>query len=100
MERFVVLFEAPITSADYDTIMKDVEASGILQSENLLSHVAFERKGNLCVVDVWNSLEPFQHFAETVLKPTFQKLNLNVPPPTVLPAHRYEGAGARKAVSM
>lgn len=99
MERFVVLFEAPITRADYDTIMRDVEASGILQNENLLSHAAFERKGMWCVVDVWNSLESFQQFAETVLKPTFQKLNLDVPPPTMLPVYRYEGAGARKAVS-
>ena len=99
MERFVILFEAPIARADYDTIMKDVEASGTLQNENLLSHVAFERKGMWCVVDVWNSLESFQHFAETVLKPTFQRLNLEVPPPTVLPAYRYEGAGAQKHVS-
>lgn len=99
MEPFVVLFEAPITGADYDQIMKDVEASGELQKENLLSHASFERKGNWCVVDVWKSLESFQHFAETVLKPSFQKLNLDVPPPTVLPVYRYEGAGARKAVS-
>jgi hypothetical protein len=100
MEPFVAIFEDPgMTAVDYDAILEDLESTGRLYNENRISHVAFERKGSWCVVDVWNSLESFQQFAEDGLKPIFKKLGLNPPPPTVLPAHRYMGAQAEHAVS-
>lgn len=101
MERFVVLFEAPDMSAgDYDAILKEMETSKTLYNENRISHVAFERKGAWCVVDVWNSLESFQQFSENTLKPIFQKLNLNPPPPIVLQAHKYLGVKADEKVAL
>ena len=101
MERFVAFFENPnMTAKDYDAILSVMESSGKLYNENRISHVAFERKGSCCVVDVWNSLESFQQFAENVLKPIFEKLDLNVPPPVVFPAHNYMGAKAEVPISM
>jgi len=101
MERFVTIFEAPeMTAAEYDAILKELEARGHLYNSNRISHVAFERKNGWCVMDVWNSLESFQQFAENELKPIFEKLNLNPPPPTVLPAHHYLGVKAEASVSL
>jgi hypothetical protein len=101
MERLVAIFEDPgMTAVDYDAILRELESTGRLYNENRISHVAFERKGNWCVVDVWNSLESFQQFAENELKPIFKKLGLNPPPPSVLPVHLYMGAQAEHAVSL
>ena len=101
MERFVTVFEAPgMTAQDYDAIISELESKGRLYNANRISHVAFERKGAWCVVDVWNSLESFQQFAENELKPIFVKIGLNPPPPVVLPAHKYLGVKAETSVSL
>lgn len=100
MEKTVVLFEAPnMTAKDYDAIIKEMETSGILYNDRRLSHVAYERDGKWCVVDVWDSQEAFMEFGQKVLKPIFEKLGLNPPPPVLLPAHRYMSAHAEEAIS-
>ena len=100
MEKAVVLFEATnLSSQDYDNILKELEAVGKLYDERRLSHVSYNRNGTWCVVDVWDSKEAFDDFAQNTLMSVFGKLGLNPPPPTILPAHVYMGAHAEDAIS-
>lgn len=100
MEKTVVLFETPNMDAkDYDAIIKEMETTGVLYNEKRISHVAFDRNGKWCVVDVWDSPESFTEFGQKVLQPIFAKLGLNPPQPIVLPAHNYMGAHAEEAIS-
>lgn len=101
MEKTVVLFEdMNMTEAQYDAILKEMEAKGILYDSKRLSHVSFARNGAWCVVDVWESPDAFAEFGQNVLQPIFAKLGLNPPPPTVLPAHSYLGAHAEESISV
>ena len=60
MSKVVVLFEFEgMTHVEYDAICDDLKARDKLFNENRPSHVAFERDGKFCVVDVWNSGEAF-----------------------------------------
>lgn len=100
MKKTVVLFEAPgFTQQNYDAILQELESRGKLYDEKRISHVSFDRNGTWCVVDVWDSAESFNDFAQNYLMPIMAKLGLNVPPPTVLPAHNYMGARAEEAIS-
>ena len=100
MEKAVVLFEATnLSSQDYDNILKELDAAGKLYDERRLSHVSYNRNGTWCVVDVWESKEAFDDFAQNTLMPVFGKLGLNPTPPTILPAHFYMGAHAEEAIS-
>lgn len=92
MGKVVVIFEfAGMTHKEYDAISDDLQSRGMLYTEKRPSHVSYERDGKWCVVDVWNSMEDVQEFAEKGLKPAFQKLGLNPPQPVILPAHRWIG---------
>ena len=92
MSKVVVLFEfAGMTHKEYDAICGELKANNKLYNENRPSHVAFEKDGKWCVVDVWNSAEAMQEFAENDLLPAFQKIGLTPPQPVILPAHSYIG---------
>ena len=100
MEKIVALFETPdMVAKDYDAILKEMEAKGILYNPKRLSHVSFIRNGNWCVVDVWESAEAFNDFGQNVLGPIFAKLGLKPPQPIVLPAYNYMGRHAEEGVS-
>lgn len=92
MNKIVVLFEfAGMGAKEYDVICEDLRKNNKLYNYNRPSHVAFERDGKWCVVDVWNSEEAMREFAETGLMPAFQKLGINPPQPVILPAYSYKG---------
>ena len=92
MGKVVVVFEfTEMGSKEYDAICADLQANGKLMNENRPSHVAFERDGKFCVVDVWNSAEALQEFAATGLMPAFKRLGLNPPQPAVLPVYKWMG---------
>lgn len=92
MNKIVVLFEFEGMGAkEYDAICEDLRKNDKLYNYNRPSHVAFERDGKWCVVDVWNSEEAMREFAESGLIPAFQKLGINPPQPVILPAHSYKG---------
>ena len=92
MGKVVVVFEfAGMTHKEYDAICDDLRTRGKLQNENRPSHVAFERDGKWCVVDVWTSPEALQEFVDTGLKPAFAKLGINPPEPAVLPVYNWIG---------
>jgi hypothetical protein len=100
MEKTVMIFEDPNMDAkDYDAILKEMETAGTLYNEKRISHVAFERNGKWCVVDIWDSPESSAEFGQKVLQPIFAKLGLNPPQPTVLPVHNYMGTHAEESIS-
>ena len=100
MKKAVVIFEAPGMKHDeYDAIQRELESRGKLYDERRISHVSFDRNGTWCVVDVWDSAESFNDFAQNHLMPVMTKLGINPPQPTMLPAHLYLGAHAEEAIS-
>jgi hypothetical protein len=92
MSKLVVLLEsAEMTAKDYDAVCVDLKARNKLFDAHRPSHVAFEKDGKFCVVDVWDSPESLKEFVESGLKPAFAKMGFNVPQPVVLPAHNWLG---------
>lgn len=92
MGKVVVLFEfSGMTHKEYDEICAELDANGKLWNENRPSHVSFEKDGKWCVVDVWNSTEAVQEFAQNALLPAFSKLGITPPQPTILPAYKWMG---------
>ena len=100
MSKIVAYFEFPeMTQAHYDAIIAEMKKNNQLFDERRLSHVAFQKGPNWCVVDVWNSEEDLADFAKNNLIPKFEKVGLNPPPPQVFPAHNYMGARAEELIS-
>ena len=100
MSKIVAVFEFPMTQAQYDAIISEMKKNNQLWDERRLSHVSFQKGANWCVVDVWNSEEELNDFAQNNLRPVFQKLGLNPPPPEIYPAHNYMGARAEEPISV
>ena len=88
MKQIVVLFEAPgFTAEHFDKVWEDLRAAGQAHPKGLISHVGFQKSnGNWAVVDVWESEEAFQEFGKTLM-PIIEKTGVQVPEPTVIPAH-------------
>jgi hypothetical protein len=100
MGKVVIFFElAGMTHKEYDAAMNELKAQGKTLNENRLAHIAFNKDGKWCVVDVWDSAEAFTEFASTVLAPAFSKLGLTPPQPGVYPLHNYIGKKAEDLIS-
>ena len=102
MSKIVAYFEFPdqtLGQAQYDDIISEMKKNNKLWDERRLSHVAFQKGPNFCVVDVWNSEEELTDFAQNNLSPIFKKLGLNPAPPQIYPAHNYMGVKAEELIS-
>src|SRR5215471_3292243 len=99
MSKIVAVNEFPLTSAQYDAILAEMKKNNQLFDERRPSHVAFQKGSDWCVVDVWNSEEELNDFAQNNLIPIFQKLGLNLPPPQIYPAYNYMGIKAEELIS-
>lgn len=81
------VFDVPgMTSAQYDKVIKDLEAAGEGSPEGRLYHLASSKEGGWFVVDVWESPELLNQFAQTLM-PTLQKAGVTPPEPQVYPVH-------------
>lgn len=100
MSKVVIVFElADMSSKEYNAIMDELKAQGKTLNENRPSHVAFNKNGKWCVVDVWDSTEALNEFVTTTLAPIFLKLGLTPPQPSVYPLHNYIGAKVEELIS-
>lgn len=100
MSKVVIVFElAGMTHNEYDAIMDELRAQGKTFNENRPSHVAFNKDGKWCVVDVWDSAEALNEFVSTSLAPVFLKLGLTPPQPSVYPVHNYMGKKVEELIS-
>lgn len=85
----MALFRSPaVDQAVYDRI---IEALGMEENppRGALVHVAGFDSGGACVMDVWESRSDFDDFLRNRLYPVFQKLKIDVPPPTVIDTYAF-----------
>ncbi len=87
MSAIIALFDAPgMTSAQYDQVVKDLEAAGEGSPKGRLYHVASSKTGGWFVMDVWESAELLDRFAKTLI-PILQKNGVTPPQPQVYTVH-------------
>lgn len=88
MSSLVVVFDLGSTSAQYDRVIHDLEAAGLGHPKGRLYHVAApgEEKGRWLVVDVWESAELLNQFAQSLM-PILQKEGIEAAPPKTYPVH-------------
>jgi quinol monooxygenase YgiN len=86
MSTIVVVLDAASTSAQYDQVIRDLEAAGAGKPKGRLYHVAAPKEGRWLVVDVWESEEAFNQFAQTLM-PILQKAGVQANPPKTYPVH-------------
>jgi hypothetical protein len=87
MSDITVIFDMPMVTAEqYDQVIKDLEAAGAGNPAGRLHHVASPKEGGWLVVDVWESDETLNQFAQTLV-PIMQNAGLTPPQPQVYPVH-------------
>ena len=74
------------TLAEYDQVMKELEAAGHVNPPGRLSHVAARKGSGYLVVDVWESQEAFERFGQ-ILIPLLERSGGRVPTPQFYPVH-------------
>jgi hypothetical protein len=81
---FVMRF-APqgMNAANYDEIIRRLDAAGAGAPAGRRYHVCFGDKENLRVSDIWDSMENFQKFGETLM-PILQGLGVDSGQPDVI----------------
>ena len=81
------VFEVPgMTAQQYDRVIKDLEGAGQGSPEGRLYHVACSMENGWYVVDLWESPELLDRFANTLM-PILQKAGVTPPQPRVFPVH-------------
>ena len=81
----VVLRSAPqgMTAARYDECIERLEQAGAGSPAGRLYHIAFGDENNLRVSDIWESIESFERFGET-LRPILDELGIDSGEPEIL----------------
>lgn len=83
----IVVFDVPgMTPEQYDQVIKDLEAAGAGSPRGRLYHVASAKTDGWLVVDVWESAERLDQFAQTLM-PSLQKVGVTPPQPQIYPTH-------------
>ena len=84
----IVMRFAPegMSAAKYDEIIKRLEAAGAGAPAGRLYHVCFGDKENLRVSDIWDSMENFEKFGQT-LTPIMQDLGVDTGQPEIIEVH-------------
>ena len=77
---------AGMDASQYDECIKRLEAAGVGNPTGRLYHACYGDPKNLNVVDVWDSVENFQKFGQTLM-PILNELGINTGEPTVHPVH-------------
>ena len=94
MAQIVVIFESTeVTQQNFDTILAEMGDQEKAQYPHRPVHLAFQKPGSFCVIDVWNSPEELNDFAQNTLGPVFAKLGITPPEPQVYPLYRYTNTG-------
>jgi hypothetical protein len=74
------------TLAEYDQVMRELEATGNAHPPGRLSHVAARKGTGYLIVDVWESQEAFDRFGQTLV-PLLERAGGRVPAPQFYPVH-------------
>jgi hypothetical protein len=80
---FVLTFTpSGFTTAKYDEVIKQLNAAGAAAPRGRSHHVCYGDPEGLHVTDVWDSMENFQAFGQTLL-PIMQSLSVDPGKPDV-----------------
>ena len=82
-----------MTSGKYDECLKRLEAAGAGNPRGRLYHVCYGDPNNLLVTDVWDSVENFQKFGETLM-PILKEVGIDPGNPAAHPVHNIVEAPA------
>jgi len=75
-----------MSAAQYDEIIKRLDAAGQGNPPGRLHHSAFGEPDHLMVYDVWDSQESFDKFGETLM-PLLGEVGVDPGQPAVMPIH-------------
>ena len=75
-----------MSAAQYDDVIKRLEAAGQGTPKGRTHHSAFGTPDQLMVFDVWNSQEEFDAFGETLM-PVLAEVGVDPGQPVVMPVH-------------
>ena len=70
----------------YDEVIRRLEATGAGAPAGRLYHACHGEGDDLRVVDVWESMETFQRFGQTLM-PLLQELGIDPGKPEIRPIH-------------
>ena len=70
----------------YDATIARLEAAGAGSPDGRLHHFALEFKDGISVFDIWESMEQFEAFGQTLL-PILEELGVDTGEPYVQPVH-------------
>ncbi len=84
-QKLVVMFDAPGASREsYVQLIEALVADGLGNPPGRLSHTCCAKGDGWLVVDVWESAELLNQFAQTTA-PTFQRLGMALAVPQIYP---------------
>jgi hypothetical protein len=75
-----------MSAAQYDEIMKRLDAAGAGNPQGRLHHSAFGPPEQMMVYDVWDSQESFDKFGQTLM-PILTEMGVDPGQPAVMPVH-------------
>ncbi len=85
MEKIVALFNVVgYTAEQYSQVIKDLEAAGKLKNPAYINRVVAQQADGLLIIDVWESEEALNEFAETLV-PILIKNGVTPVQPILLP---------------
>jgi hypothetical protein len=82
----VAVFEAADSTEQYDQITQALAAAGAGSPPGRIYHVAYAKDRGIVVVDIWESGELLDQFAQTLV-PVIQKLGVTPAMPQIYPVH-------------
>lgn len=100
MKKQLIQFKFPdMTAKKYDQCWDELRKAGKANPTGRIYHVASQQGDNWVVIDVWESIEAFNKFGETLI-PILNKLGVAVAknPPTITPVY-YELTGVDAVVT-
>ena len=87
MKKIVAQFNVVgVTAQQYSQANKDLEAAGKGKPSGRLYHVAAQQADGFFIIEVWESEEALNEFAETLI-PIVEKNGVTPVQPTLLPVH-------------
>jgi hypothetical protein len=82
----VYINPASATAAQYDEIIRRLDAAGAGKPAGRLYHACFGSGDKLQVFDIWESQQAFDKFGETMI-PIVQEVGVDLGQPMVEPVH-------------
>lgn len=77
---------ASMSAAQYDEVIRRLDAAGAGRPSGRLHHACFGSGDKLQVFDIWDSQQDFDNFGQTLI-PILNEIGVDAGQPTVEPVH-------------